>query len=368
MLIFMIVDEAADRGLGPEIVFQLIPYILPEALMYAMPATALFSACVVFGRMAADNEMIAIQAMGLHKFVIIAPALALAFLLSIFAVWINDISFAWSYWGIERVVLESSDKIVYGVLKKEGSFSTPKFSIEVQGVDGRKLIGPIITFSTPKHEQIRAVAHQAVITTHPETHSLELTMTRGSASYEGKGEFSFDAEHTEKIPLKTPEEIAKKVGNPTHLYLSQIGSEVKKQAIEVEELEQSHAIRALSQMITGDMVGLTNPDWDIRAEALEDSEKRLRRLKLVPHRRWANGFSCLAFAVIGIPVALRLKTANYAATFGICFIPILAIYYPLFMFGLDGAKSGNLPPHAAWLGNIACISIGTILMFREFKR
>ena len=71
MLIIGIAEEAKQRGLGPDILVQLVPYILPKALMFAMPATSLFSVCVVFGRMAADNEMVAIKSMGLNQSVIV---------------------------------------------------------------------------------------------------------------------------------------------------------------------------------------------------------------------------------------------------------------------------------------------------------
>lgn len=368
MLVFGIVDEASDRGLGPNILIQLIPYIFPKALMFAMPATCLFSVCVVFGRLAADNEMIAIQSMGLPKSVIVAPALIMAFLLSLFAVWVNDVSFAWSYWGIERVVLRSSDQILLNALKNEGSIRSEKYSIEVHAVQDNRLIKPTIIINKSNHTQIRIVADEAVLVAKPEDHKLELTLTRGSAFFENKGEVFFGNDRVIEIPLMTPEEVAKSTGNPSHLYLSQIGDEILKQTSELEQIKRDNAIRACSQLITGDLVGLTNADWETRTAELADAEDRLSRLHVVPHRRWANGFSCLAFAVIGIPVALRLKTANHASTFGICFLPILFVYYPLFMLGLNGAKMGSLPPQAAWLGNLACTSIGIIMMYREFKR
>lgn len=370
MLIVFVAEEASDRGIGPEILIQLIPYFLPKALMFAMPATCLFSVCVVFGRLAAKNEITAIQSLGLNKSVIIAPALALAFLLSLFAVWINDISFAWSYWGIEQVVLESSDEIAYGMLRSDGTIKTDKFSIEVDAVEDRTLIQPIITISNSNNERTRAVAQEAVLTSKPEAHSLEFTMKRGSVSHNGKSELDlvFDSEFTYLIELKSPAEIAELTGKPGHLYLSQIGSEIEKQIDELEQLERRHAIHACSQMITGDMVGLTNSDWNTRIEELEGAQERLHRLHVVPHRRWANGFSCFAFAMIGIPVALRLRTSNYATTFGICFLPILVVYYPLFMFGLNGAKMGTLPPYAAWMGDLVCVAIGGWLMYREFRR
>ena len=368
MLVFFIADEARQHGLSPGILIQLIPYIVPKALMFAMPATCLFSCCVVFGRLAADNELVAIQTMGLHKSIVIIPALAVTFMLSLFAVWINDVSSAWGYWGIQTVVRESFDQIVYGVLKNEGSFKTEKFSIEVQGVEDRKLIRPIINAVRSNGESFRVVAHEAVLTAKPETHSLRFVMKRGSIAENGKEFMNFDSEFDHSVPLKSPKEVAKATGNPSHLYLYQIGEEIERQKLELGQLKQESAIRAVSQTMTGDLYGLTNADWETRLEDLEDAEKRLSKLHVVPHRRWANGFSCFAFAIIGIPVALRLKTSNYATTFGVCFIPILLLYYPLFMVGLDGAKAGTLPPYAAWLGNLACVLIGGYLMFKEFRK
>lgn len=368
MLLVGIADEARERGLGPEILIQLIPYIFPKALMFAMPATCLFSVCVVFGRMAADHEMTAINSMGLHQSVIIFPVLALTFLLSLFAVWVNDVSFAWSYWGIERVVLESSDKILYGVLEDQGSFKTDKFSIEVQGVEDRTLIQPVITVYSPKRS-IRAVAEAATLKTDLESHELQFIMNNGAVVDEGnsKGTYRFDQDK-QSIPLKSPEEIAKASGNPSHLYLSQIGYAIEQQSADLEMQQKADAIRACGQMVTGDLIGLTNQDWLQRIELQNDANHRLSRLHVVPHRRWANGFSCLAFAMIGIPIALRMKTSNYATTFGVCFLPILVVYYPMFMLGLTGAKEGTLPPYSAWLGNAVCMSIGVFLMYRQFKR
>ena len=39
MLLVGLAEEARDRGIGPEIVIQLIPYLVPKALMFAMPVS-----------------------------------------------------------------------------------------------------------------------------------------------------------------------------------------------------------------------------------------------------------------------------------------------------------------------------------------
>jgi len=367
MLMIGIADEADDNGLGPDIIFKLVPYILPKALMFAMPATSLFSICVVFGRMAADNELVALQSVGLKKVVTVVPALAAAFMLSLAAVWVSDISFAWSYWGIERVVLESTDKIVYGMLENEGIFKTKNFSIEVDGIQGRRLIRPVLTIASGKGEQVRAAAAEAELSIVPEQHSLNLTMVNGVIESEGKASMRFDDRLDLPIPLRSEKELSRKLGNPSHLYMSQIDGEWDRQVQELKRMKATQAIQACSQLLVGDMLGLTTHAWQSRLYEQAEAEERLGRLKLVPHRRWASGFSCLAFAVIGIPVAIRLRSANYATTFGMVFLPILIVYYPLFMFGLSGAKEGTLPPAAAWFANVACVCIGLWLLFRESK-
>lgn len=368
MLLIGLADQARDKNIGPDVMLQLIPYLIPEALMFAMPATCLFSVCVVFGRMAADNELTAIAAMGLPKSVVVMPAIILAFVLSLFAVWLNDISFAWSYWGVERVVMASSDKIIYGVLEQEGSFRTDDFSIEVAAVNDRELIQPTLTLNSSRNQGIRATAASATLESIPEKHSIMFTMHNGFVDAEGKASYRFDDYEQHLIALKSPEKVAKAFDEPGHLYLNQIGDAIKKQSQSIDHMTQDDAVVAATQWICGDMVGMTTTTWEDRSKELDKAVYRHHRLHVVPHRRWANGFSCLAFAVIGIPVAMKLKAGNFATTFGICFLPILFLYYPLFMVGLNGAKQMTLPAYGAWLGNIACLLIGGFLLIGQLRK
>ena len=367
MVVIGVADEAADAGLSPDVIVRIVPYVLPKALMFAMPATCLFSICVVFGRMAADNEVVALQSVGLKKSAVVVPALALAFLTSLAAVWVSDVSYAWSYWGIQRVVLESSDQIVYSMLENEGSFRSKQFSIEVDDIERRKLIRPVITINGSKNRRVRTSAAEATLSIDPQNHALNVTLIDGIVDAEGKASMRFEDKFELPIPLKSESERSSQAGNPTHLYLYQIEGERQRQVKWLKQLRSDHAMRACGQLLSGDLVGLTTEAWDERLAEQQAATRRLGRLRLVPHRRWASGFSCFAFAVIGIPVAMKLRSANYATTFGACFLPILLLYYPLFMLGLTGAKQGALSPSAAWLGNVACLAIGGWLMWRESK-
>jgi lipopolysaccharide export system permease protein len=68
--------------------------------------------------------------------------------------------------------------------------------------------------------------------------------------------------------------------------------------------------------------------------------------------------------LVGAPLAIIARTADYWTTFGICFLPTLVVYYALFMLGFDQAKTGAWPPYAVWLGNAALVAVGITLLDR----
>ena len=57
-VLFMVMAEAANAGLGPRDILRIVPYIIPSSMPYTVPVALLFSVSVVYGRMASDNEKI----------------------------------------------------------------------------------------------------------------------------------------------------------------------------------------------------------------------------------------------------------------------------------------------------------------------
>ena len=108
------------------------------------------------------------------------------------------------------------------------------------------------------------------------------------------------------------------------------------------------AAQAAYQMLCGDFDGLTGPAWQDNADHCSGEQSLLYRLLTEPHRRWSAGFSCLCFAWVGIPVAIRLRNRDFLTSFFLCFLPILIVYYPLLMFGIHLTKAGTFPPCSVW--------------------
>src|SRR5215216_1105968 len=77
LLLAGLVAEASQQGLSPTQILMIIPLLIPSTMPYTIPATTLFATCVVYGRLTADNELLAIRASGVNIFLVIKPALLL---------------------------------------------------------------------------------------------------------------------------------------------------------------------------------------------------------------------------------------------------------------------------------------------------
>ena len=89
--------------------------------------------------------------------------------------------------------------------------------------------------------------------------------------------------------------------------------------------------------------------------------------RAVIHRRWANGFFCLAYAMIGIPVSIRLKSGEALKSFLVCFLPIVMVNQPLHNFSIKMAQSGEAPAWWPWFGNLVLMAVGIWLLRKAVK-
>jgi lipopolysaccharide export system permease protein len=66
-------------------------------------------------------------------------------------------------------------------------------------------------------------------------------------------------------------------------------------------------------------------------------------------------------------MAIRMRNADFLTSFFLCFLPILLVYYHVFMLGVSQAKSGSVPPLAVWTGNLLVTLWGVWLMRRVIR-
>lgn len=91
--------EAVENGLGLVPILRLVPYMLPQAMQFAVPGTMLLATTSVYGRIASSNEIVAVKSLGISPMVMIWPTLILATVVSFSAVVLNDVAVSWGRGG-----------------------------------------------------------------------------------------------------------------------------------------------------------------------------------------------------------------------------------------------------------------------------
>jgi lipopolysaccharide export system permease protein len=365
MIVVGVMRQALDEGIGLKHVLLLVPYILPDALRFTIPATALFATACVYGRMAGSNEVVALKSLGISPLTILLPTYVLAFVLSLLTVCLNDVAVSWGRNGARRVVLGAIEDIVLSRLQVKKEYSAREFSVVVKDVDNRRLIEP--TFTYRKRDQVWTLRCQ-----HARLESngqvLVLRGFNGAGDADGETEFSFpDSEMVIEFELETFRQNETESWSPSNMALSEIVRQLDDHPRKLEQIHREHAVKAALQLVAADFDSLAGGEWGGEQQALEREVFLHNRLRTEPPRRWANGFSCLCFVMVGSAMAIRLRNSNALSSFFVCFLPILVVYYPLLILGVNQGKGGSLPPAAVWMGNVVLV-IWALWLLRRVMR
>ena len=152
LLMAGIVAEAAQEGLGPAQILAAIPLLIPSTLPYTIPATTLFACCVTYGRLAADNEILAIKSSGVNILMVARPGLLLGLAMTGVTMSLYWDVIPYSHRLLRRMVFDDAEEMLYSMLRKQHSVNFPSmpFAMWVEGVEGRKLINPVIKRRNPQ--------------------------------------------------------------------------------------------------------------------------------------------------------------------------------------------------------------------------
>ncbi len=365
MLLVGAVQAALAQGLGAKQIVIALPYLLPQALMFAIPGTILFAVSMVYGRMSAMNEIVALKSLGVSPMVVVWPALAMAVMLSFATVWLNDLAMSWGFYGVKQVAIDSAEEIAYSVLRTQKSFKSDVLEVTVKDVVGRDLIEPRFRLAAGDDGQMVDIsAKSAQLRSLPGTGKLSLLLY--DTIIDGPG---FSGEYPDEVIER--EVVIKadhgKDPSPSHLALHEIPGAIERQNELIEQLSERMVALAGKQVLMGDFDQLSVGVWNDGAKNLQFQKNQLYRMYTEPPRRWANGFSCLCFALVGTAMAIRMRNADVLTSFALCFFPILIVYYPLLAFGLDRAKAGEIHPYSVWLAN-GILAVWGIWLLRRVLR
>jgi lipopolysaccharide export system permease protein len=136
--------------------------------------------------------------------------------------------------------------------------------------------------------------------------------------------------------------------------------------------------RSQSILFAGDVGGgglrsRATSEKGLRAQSLSELFASARRARQGPseryrlawveiHKKLAIPLACLAFALIGIPLAETSRRGGRGSGFALS-LAILVVYYVLLSSGETWAQNGTLPPGLAmWLPDLLLVAVGLLLL------
>jgi lipopolysaccharide export system permease protein len=368
LLMAGLIAEATQQGLGPSQILTAIPLLIPSTLPYTIPATTLFAACVTYGRLSADNEILAIKAAGVNLAHVVKPGIVLGLAMSLATMALYYHVIPYTHYLLRAMVLNDAEELLYSLLRRHGQIAHSQlpYAMYVKGVEGKKLLSPVIKRRNAKGE-IDFVAHarEADLQVDMLKGQLIIRMYVGVTLGAGGATSNFNST---KFEINLPDNFLKdsivRARDLTWVQLDERRAELLQ---EIEETEQEIVEKT-------PFIGHPNapPDLPLNVAQLRVKQKMARQqiqyVYVEKLMRPALSLGCLCFILVGCPIGIWFSRGDYLSAFITCFLPIVIVYYPLMLCDTNLAKEARLNEVALVFGADAIVGMIGLGLFRRLLR
>jgi lipopolysaccharide export system permease protein len=356
-VLFMIAAEAMrSRLLTPGDIAHLIPYVIPSTLPYTMPVSLLFAVTVVYGRIA-----------GLSVMTMIWPTLFLAVLISGFLLYISRGWIPRSAHNAKLVLFKDLEDTFYKFLRRDKEFNNSHwpFLIKVREVQGRDMIDA--TFNKrAKNKDNTDTYSMTIQAKHAQLHFDEkakvvrVRLDQAEIVNYGKGK-------DDDVALINRNVLEMPIPRDSQFSMEKSIQEIPNDEIERELLKAQHKIatdRKQQAIAVGFQFAAGRLDdikWgEVQRAFVEHAywRSRVNQFETEKQQRTSMAFGSLLFVILGAPVGILFAKRDFLSAFMSCFVPIITLYYPLILFGINMGKEGSMEPiKALWIGNVVLIAL-----------
>jgi lipopolysaccharide export system permease protein len=360
-----VVNHATQNGLGPIQVIEILPYIIPSMMPFTIPATALLTACVVFGRLAGDQEITAIKAAGINVIAVLWPAFFVGGALSVCTLLLTDQFVPWANGQIERAVMFAMEDIFLDVLRSKNAFIDMErgLAITVIGVDGKKLVKPTFRYTPSGGNTVTIQAAEASMKWDMQKKLVLVHLYNGHIETPGSHPLWF-ANELYEFPLPRKIEAAHARNIPLEIISRELDT-MQRQEKSLEEQQVVASILALNRVDFDSLMGSNQKVYEYHKK---HRLGRSTRLQTEYHSRLAMSCSCFFFILLGAPFSIAQGRRQFLTNFFICFLPVLVVYYPVHLLMTSLAKDRQIDPvWGMWIANAVLGLLGLAVLRKVLK-
>ncbi len=345
-----VVGDLAAGRLSMGFFLYIVALLIPGVIPYALPMGMLTGILLVFGRMSAQSEVVAIKACGRSIYSMAAPVFFIAIIASLFSVGIN-----FNYAPIADRTYKSALKnlIRNNPLQfiQPGSFikDFPGYVIYANGEENNELTGFRIWELDPQgraHVSIRA--DRGVLDYNDEADEIVLTLKSGSAE---------KARDDDPENLRTPLPTARFDELVIKLPLNEIIGGMDKNNTRLKLMTFSELMAARNTWHPRP-IEETTPELAFRDKI---------EVQIQIQKNFAMAFSIFSMVVLAVPLGIKASRSETFANVAIALALAMTYYMMIVVISWLEKYPHTRPDLLIWLPNIIFQITGSILIYRSSK-
>ena len=389
--ILFLAEKILEKHVPFKDVVMLLVYFMPSMISLSFPFAALVACLMTVGRLSSDNEILAMQALGIRHIKIFYPLIVLGVVFSISSFYIND-------------YLMPYGTIKYTKLYRELIYSNP--ALELVPYSVKEYLDTVIVTGDIKDNVIHDImildkdkdGNQRVITADTAQFLSDVKGAgTGVISLELRNVFShvsdqkkrsdydyFTAQRMEYNILLANMSSSVRTLGPREMSTVDVYDRLKKmdddfQADKASQLSfmGPSIVQAVSDWFfataTDDQTALEdnirsqlNAYGDVYYEKNNDRNYKIHKLEF--YKKFSLPFSCLCFVLFAFPAGLFSKRSGRTVGFGIGLLFSLFYWCMMFAGHTIGIKSDINSFMAMWIPNFVILLIALVLYIVRFVR
>ncbi|MGZ4966689.1 MAG: LptF/LptG family permease [Chthoniobacterales bacterium] len=321
-----------------EYLITFIAYVLPFSLIFTIPWGLLTAILLVFGRLSAENELVALRSNGVSVPRICIPLAVIAIISTIVCLWLNVEVAPAAQYKVRRTIFDmatNNPMALFGSDQVIDQF--PGRKIYVGKKEGNKLEN-IIVFETNDQSMPMRVTHARTGTLEADLPNQQILMHLYSARYQQRDE-------------KDPEDL-RRMRDGINMAEGTLPIGLH-DLYEKEKRRTGRSALSLEQLM------------EQLKTTVDLSERSASRTEI--SKRFSFPFSCLAFALMAVPLGITAHRRETSMGFLISLV--VAFGYFLFVIAADAlrARPQLHPEYLVWFPNVLFLVLGAFL-FRRLAR
>ena len=333
---------------------ELVLLTIASVVIYALPMGILTGVLLTLGQLSADSEVTAMRAAGISLTRIARPVLILALLAVVTGLYINFQSMPWAKTEYERRWHEIARSNPLSFIVPRTFIRTFPGHVIYVGAKEGTVTRDIWVWDLDREERaIRLTRAQSGRVDYDDnTNDLILTLTKGQ--YEPRNE-----KNPEDFSEAPPPFISFEISEPRRLSLNQLfHRDTPTQKLQWMTYGQLRAEQARLAAL---------PVPADRAAAKEQARTQMK-VAFTVQEKFTLAFSMLSFALVGVPLGIKVSRRETSANLGVAVLLVLGYYFLTTAVSWIDRHPEYRPDLLLWLPNLIFIAIGLWLFSRIEKK